>query len=70
LILIQSCPGISFWQALWVPKGTLKDIVSRLNSAAVSALVDPAVRQKLTDLGQDVYSMNQQMPEALGITQR
>jgi hypothetical protein len=49
------------------PPGTLKDIVSRLKSIAVSVLFDPAVRQKLTDLAQDVYSMDRQMPETLGI---
>ena len=30
--------------ALWVPKGTPKDIIARLNAAVVEALADPAVR--------------------------
>src|SRR5262249_30534478 len=40
-------PGFHFpfWQALWVPKGTPKPIVDKLNAAVVEALADPAVRQ-------------------------
>ena len=47
-------PGfhLSFWQAFWVPKGTPKDIVEKLNAAVVAALADPGVRAKLTELGQ------------------
>jgi tripartite-type tricarboxylate transporter receptor subunit TctC len=61
-------PGlyISVWHAIWVPKGTPKDIVARLNAAVVETLADPAVRQRLTDLGQDIPSREQQTPEALG----
>src|SRR5256885_7712235 len=46
-------PGmyISFWNGLWVPKGTPKDIVAKLNAAVVEALADPAVPARLTELG-------------------
>ena len=49
-------PGfyIAVWHALWVPKGTPKDIVMRLNAAVREALADPAVRQRLVELGQDI----------------
>jgi tripartite-type tricarboxylate transporter receptor subunit TctC len=57
---------LSFWQALWAPKGTPKDIIARLNSAAVAALADPAVRARLAELGQVVPTADQQTPEALG----
>ena len=49
-------PGfdISVWHALWVPKGTPKDITSRLTGAVVEALAHPAVRRRLDDLGQEI----------------
>ena len=60
-------PGlyVSFWQAMWAPRGTPKDITSKLNSAAMKALADPVVRQRLSDFGQDIYPPEQQTSDAL-----
>jgi tripartite-type tricarboxylate transporter receptor subunit TctC len=60
-------PGfyISVWHALWVPKGTSNQVISKLNAAVVEALADPAVRQRLAELGQEIPSREQQTPEAL-----
>jgi tripartite-type tricarboxylate transporter receptor subunit TctC len=65
-------PGfhVSNWFGLWAPKGTAKDIVGRLNAAAVSSLADPAARQKLGDLGFEIPPRDQQTPEALAAFQR
>jgi tripartite-type tricarboxylate transporter receptor subunit TctC len=59
-------PGlyVSFWQAMWAPKGTPKDITSKLNSTATKALADPVVRQRLSDFGQDIYPPEQQTSDA------
>src|SRR2546423_600109 len=38
---------ISLWNGLWVPKGTPKDVIAKLNTAVVDALADPLVRQRL-----------------------
>jgi tripartite-type tricarboxylate transporter receptor subunit TctC len=60
-------PGlyVSVWFAIWAPKGTPRDIVAKLNAAMVSSLADPAVRQRLADLGQEIVPREQQSPEAL-----
>jgi tripartite-type tricarboxylate transporter receptor subunit TctC len=60
-------PGFyfTFWHALWVPKGTPKDIVARLNEALVKTLADPNIRQKLIDFSQEIFPPEQQTPAAL-----
>ena len=65
-------PGFyfSFWHALWAPKGTPKDIVAKLNGAAVAALADPAIRQKLVDLAQEIFPREQLTPAALATFQQ
>jgi tripartite-type tricarboxylate transporter receptor subunit TctC len=61
-------PGmyISFWNGLWAPKGTPKEVIARLDAAVVEALADPAVRQKLTELGHVIATREEQTPEGLG----
>jgi tripartite-type tricarboxylate transporter receptor subunit TctC len=61
---------LSFWQAFWVPKGTPKDIVDKLNAAAVAALSDQQIRTKLTELGQMIPERKDQTPEALAALRR
>ncbi len=56
---------LSFWHGLWVPKGTPQEAVGKLNAAVVDALADPAVRARLTEMGQDIATREQQTPEAL-----
>jgi tripartite-type tricarboxylate transporter receptor subunit TctC len=65
-------PGFyfSFWHALWVPKGTPQDIVAKLNAAAVATLADPAMRQKLVDLAQEIFPREQLTPGALAAFQQ
>jgi tripartite-type tricarboxylate transporter receptor subunit TctC len=60
-------PGFyfTFWHALWVPKGTPKPIVAKLNDALVKALADPNIKQRLVDISQEIFPRDQQTPEAL-----
>jgi tripartite-type tricarboxylate transporter receptor subunit TctC len=65
-------PGlhVSNWFGFWVPKGTTKDIIGKLSTAAVSSLADPTMRQKLADLGFEISPREQQTPQALGAFQK
>jgi tripartite-type tricarboxylate transporter receptor subunit TctC len=56
---------MSVWHAFWAPKGTPKEVVNRLNAALVETLADPAVQKRLQDLGQELFTREQQTPEAL-----
>jgi tripartite-type tricarboxylate transporter receptor subunit TctC len=61
-------PKISWsaWYGFFAPKGTSKQIVGKLNAAAIGALADPAVRSRLIDLGYEIFPREQQTPEVLG----
>jgi tripartite-type tricarboxylate transporter receptor subunit TctC len=45
---------VSVWHALWVPKGTPKDVIAKLNAAVANALANPVVRGRFADLGQEI----------------
>jgi tripartite-type tricarboxylate transporter receptor subunit TctC len=62
-------PALSFsgWFGLFAPRGTPRDIIDKLNAAAVEALADPAVRARLVEFGGvEILPREQQTPEALG----
>jgi tripartite-type tricarboxylate transporter receptor subunit TctC len=60
-------PGfhVRLWSGMWVPKGTPKDVVGKLNGALREALADPAMLKRFADLGLDAAPADQQAPEAL-----
>lgn len=57
-------PGyeVTIWYALYVPAGTPKPIIARLNAETVKALASPDLKERLTLQGVDVGSST---PEAL-----
>ena len=60
-------PGLhtAIWHGIWLPKGTPRDVVMRLNAAIVETLADTAVRQRFGELGQEIPPREQQTPDAL-----
>jgi tripartite-type tricarboxylate transporter receptor subunit TctC len=60
-------PGFfaSLWYGLWVPKGTPKEIIAKLNASMSQILADPQVKQRFEELGIQITPINQQSPEAL-----
>ena len=65
-------PGyhIWLWSGLWVPKGTPKDVVAKLNDAMREALTDPAVLKRFGDLGLEAAPRERQTPDALRAHQK
>jgi tripartite-type tricarboxylate transporter receptor subunit TctC len=56
---------VSYWHALWAPKGTPKEIVDKINTATVKTLADPDLPQRYAAQGQQLWPRDQQTPEAL-----
>src|ERR1700730_12321978 len=61
---------MTLWSGLWAPKDTPKDIVAKLNAAAVDAMDDPAVRKKFEELGLQMPPRDKLSPQALGDWQK
>jgi tripartite-type tricarboxylate transporter receptor subunit TctC len=65
-------PGfyMTLWSGLWVPKGTPRGAIAKLNAAVVEALADPAVSERFAQLGLAVPPRSLQTPEALAAFQK
>jgi tripartite-type tricarboxylate transporter receptor subunit TctC len=58
--------SLSGWYGVFAPRGTPSNVIERLNTAAVEALADPAVRSRLGGLGFEIFPRERQTPEGLG----
>ena len=65
-------PGMYFyfWHALWVPKGTPKPVIAKLNDALVKAVNDPATHDRLLKAGQEFFPASMMTPDGLAKFQR
>ena len=53
------------WHGIYAPKGTPAPIIEKLNAAVRSALKDPAVQQRMTELGAEIVPDAKLTPEGL-----
>ena len=65
-------PGFyaSVWYGVWVPKGTPKVIVTKLNGVFIETFAKSEVQQSLAEKGLTLASREQQTPEALRAYQK
>jgi len=63
----QGLPGVeaSVWNAFFFPKGTPEPIVRKMNKAMSDAIDDPAIRQRLIELGLEIVPPERRSPEYL-----
>ena len=63
----QGLPGVeaSVWNAFFLPPGTPRPIVDKLNKAMSDTLDDPAIRGRLEDLGLEIAVPERRTPEYL-----
>jgi tripartite-type tricarboxylate transporter receptor subunit TctC len=60
----------SIWFGMWAPKNTPKEVITKLNAAAVAALADESVKARLNKLGQQVATRDLQEPAAFAAFQK
>jgi tripartite-type tricarboxylate transporter receptor subunit TctC len=55
------------WHGIYAPKGTPKPIIDKMNQAVRAALKDPAVIQRMADLGAEIVPDSKLSPESLQV---
>jgi tripartite-type tricarboxylate transporter receptor subunit TctC len=61
---------MTLWSGLWAPKGTPKEIIAKINAAALEALADPQTKKQLENLGLQMPPADKSTPQALGDWQK
>jgi len=61
---------MTLWSGLWAPKGTPKEIIAKVNAAALDAMKDRQTRKNLENLGLQMPPADKLTPEALGEWQK
>jgi tripartite-type tricarboxylate transporter receptor subunit TctC len=60
---------VSLWHGLWAPRDTPREIVAKLSASVVDALADRDIRKRFTEIGQEIFPLDQQNPQALAALQ-
>jgi tripartite-type tricarboxylate transporter receptor subunit TctC len=65
-------PGFyaSIWFGMWAPKGTPKDVLTKIHAATVTALKSDSVKDRLSALGQQIAAPELQQSDAFAAFQK
>jgi len=55
--------GFAVWFGLFAPKGASKDVIRKLNVAAIEAVANPAVRSLLADPAFEIFPREKHTPD-------
>jgi tripartite-type tricarboxylate transporter receptor subunit TctC len=61
---------VTFWHGLWATKGTPPDVIAKLNAAVRVTLADVTVQDRFKKVGQEVWPVEYQTPQALAAKQQ
>jgi tripartite-type tricarboxylate transporter receptor subunit TctC len=61
---------VAVWSGLWAPKGTPSEVIRALSVATRESLSDPAIRERLQNVGLTLPSPEQVSPEGLAELQK
>jgi tripartite-type tricarboxylate transporter receptor subunit TctC len=61
-------PALSYseWIGLFAPRAISRDIVAKLDAAAVAAMADPVIKARIVEFGDEMFPRARQTPEVLG----
>lgn len=60
----------SLWRGIWAPRGTPREVISKINTAVTDALAESSIRERIATLGQEVQPREQQTPASLALFHR
>jgi tripartite-type tricarboxylate transporter receptor subunit TctC len=58
------------WIGLWMPKGASSEMIRKVNTAVQTVLAEPSLRARVSQLGQEIFPLEQQTPDGLAAFQR
>jgi tripartite-type tricarboxylate transporter receptor subunit TctC len=61
---------VTFWHGLWATKGTPPEVIAKLNAAVRVTLADATVQDRFKKVGQEIWPVEYQTPEALAAKQQ
>ena len=58
------------WIGLWMPNGASSEVIRKISTAVQTVLAEPNFRTRIAQLGQEIFSREQQTPDGLAALQK